>query len=842
MPGPGAVAPPSGRSLAEVATGLRELRLAAGQPSYAEIARRIGQDRAARGVPEHERRPARNTVYDCFRTDRRRVDIDLVVEIVRALGAGDVDAERWAAACRVAQHRADAATLVEVTDDPPLPTADFVGRQADLASLTAAPTTAWICGMPGVGKSQLAWRVVHELIGRGEVRGAVVVDLRGYSQDAPADPDAAQAAVLRLLGVPQRRQPTSREDRTAQIGELLAAEARVLVLDDALDADQVRPLLPPGDHSWVLATARTRPTGLDVPVLPLDVLSMPESLALLARTVGDDRVAAEPALARDLADLAGRLPLALHLTASRIEARPGWQLADHLSSARARHDALRLEEAVAEALDLSYETLGDDARAMLRTLALHPLDGIEHAHALVMAGRDVTDPEAAIAELAGHHLLTQVAPSRYGMHALVRVHAQERSTEEDPPTWRRSVRDRLADHLLDLAWSGMIGRAVALERAPLAPPHGREPQPVDAERAQQLLAEVTEPLLALAHRGPEAIDDARLVETGQTLSAWLYNTGRPRESVALQRRALAAARSREDLGGTVHAHTALGLALVALGETVEAVPHLHAALKQAAGFPNPAASAANALGVIAQREGDLQSAEQHLLAGLDHAEAADDDLMRASILSNLAGNHRLAGRLPECRTAIEAAIEISRAMGDTASTAHGLANLAELLVLLDEPEQAETTAREALALAEQNDFAQARVIAHANLGESWLVRGRHDEAAEQFESALQLCRDAGDPRLESEMLGNLARCHLGLGDPTRALRDAREAIRVANAVDDGYERARALAVVGDVHRLEGDEEAARAAWQDALGTFDRLGAPEAASVRDRLQPVVARAD
>ena len=250
-PGPSDVRTPD-----ELSERLRLLRAWAGNPSYGTIRRRIAQARAARGIPRSET-PGRTTVYDCFQPSRRRLDADLVVDIVHVLGLNDVRVTQWRQACQVIAGRAAAASIVSAWANLPDDLPEFTGRREELDRVlgvidttAGAGTTVVISaieGMPGVGKTTLAIHAGHLLLRRGRFSELQLsVDLRGYDpQRPPADPAAVLDVFLRRLGVPgEQIHNLDLAARAAKYRQLLAGKQALIMLDNAANEDQVRLLLP----------------------------------------------------------------------------------------------------------------------------------------------------------------------------------------------------------------------------------------------------------------------------------------------------------------------------------------------------------------------------------------------------------------------------------------------------------------------------------------------------------------------------------------------------------------------------------------------------------------------
>lgn len=235
-----------------VAQDLRALRAAAGDPSYAAIGRTIAEHRAARGVPAHEQRVARTTVYNCFQDGRRRIDAEAVTEVAVALGLPESDRGRWGERLRLARAAGDGASVAAVRDGVPPPVPYFAGRDAEVAQLTAVLSRGgrvWISGMAGAGKTQLALTLADRL-----GRDALFLDLRGNrAESPPVEAVAGQRAILRRLEQPEGGTAAQRATR---IRKALAGQSRLLVLDDAAHPEQVAAIIGARGSVPVLVTSR----------------------------------------------------------------------------------------------------------------------------------------------------------------------------------------------------------------------------------------------------------------------------------------------------------------------------------------------------------------------------------------------------------------------------------------------------------------------------------------------------------------------------------------------------------------------------------------------------------
>jgi transcriptional regulator with XRE-family HTH domain len=316
----------------------------------------------------------------------------------------------------------------------------FAGRAAERRTLTSvlAAAEAGICaivGAAGVGKTALAVRWAHQAADRFP-DGQLYVDLRGF--DPSADPVPAAEAIrgfLDALGVPPGMVPASTQAQGGLYRSLLAGLKVLLVLDNARDPAQVRPLLPGNSSSMVVVTSRDQFTGLvaadgAVPLF-LDVLGFAESWELLACRLGACRLAGEPQAAADLIGRCAGLPLALAIVAARAAAGPALplrELAADLRTAGRRLDAMDTGDAATSLramLACSLRVLSEPAAGLFRLLALHPGPDLSVADAVGLAGVTTAQARALLGELARCHLVTEQSPGRFTVDDIVRAYASE---------------------------------------------------------------------------------------------------------------------------------------------------------------------------------------------------------------------------------------------------------------------------------------------------------------------------------------------------------------------------------------------------------------------------------
>ena len=323
----------------------------------------------------------------------------------------------------------------------------LVGRDEELAAIDGARLGSplggtgvfVVSGMPGAGKTALAVRWAHQAAHRFP-DGQLYVNLRGHDPfQPPLEPAEGLAQCLRALGVPAAKVPPGLDERIGLYRSLLTGRRVLVVLDDAADADQVRPLLPSDRGCAALVTSRRRLQSLlaregarQVRLGPLDPAA---AATLLSGFLGTARVAAEPDAATRLARLCGALPLALVEVGSRLAGDPGLLLS--------RVTPEPADDAVRAAFDLSYRTLSPLARRFFHCLGLLPGGEVTPAAAAALFDCDVESAGRLLDELWLRALVDESAPRRYRMHDLVRRYAAEQARARESPTYRQAATRRI---------------------------------------------------------------------------------------------------------------------------------------------------------------------------------------------------------------------------------------------------------------------------------------------------------------------------------------------------------------------------------------------------------------
>ncbi|MEJ3749789.1 BTAD domain-containing putative transcriptional regulator [Actinomycetes bacterium KLBMP 9797] len=347
----------------------------------------------------------------------------------------------------------------------------FVGRAEHLRQLDAllseldkGPTTAPITvleGSAGTGKTTLAVHWAHRVAEHfGD--GQLFVNLRGFGSDRhPMSTAEALRGLLESLPVPAPRIPVGFDAQLGLYRSILAGRRALIVLDNAHDVDQVRPLLPGASRCLTVVTSRNRLFGLfakeGAQPLSLDPLSATEAHELFARRVGGDRVVAEPEATELIVAGCAGLPLALAVLAARVVTRRGFplaSLADELRDAHGRldvFDAGAADTDVRAAFSWSYQALGPESARLFRLLALHPGRVIAAPAAASLAGVPVKRARALLTELDSAHMVMECAPGRFVTHDLLRAYATELTGVHDTEAERRLAMERMRNHYLQTA-------------------------------------------------------------------------------------------------------------------------------------------------------------------------------------------------------------------------------------------------------------------------------------------------------------------------------------------------------------------------------------------------------
>jgi DNA-binding SARP family transcriptional activator/tetratricopeptide (TPR) repeat protein len=472
----------------------------------------------------------------------------------------------------------------------------FVGRAGELERLSAlaeeaadsgaAVVISAIGGMAGVGKTALAVHWAHQVAHR-YTDGQLYVNLRGFDPSGQPLP-AAEPIVgfLQALGVHPGQIPAELDARAGLYRSLLAGKRMLILLDNARDAAQVRPLLPGSPGCLVIVTSRSQLAGLaaadGAQMLTLDLLSDDDAAGLFAARVGQRRAAAEPAAVAGLTRLCARLPLALTIAAARAAARPAYPLtalAAELGEAGERLDALDAGEPAASVravFSWSYQNLSPLAARLFRLLGVYPGPDISAAAAASLMGLPPPQARSALQELTATSLLNEHSPGRYLFHDLLRCYATELASSAEGDNEERQAISRILDHYLHTATELVAGSWRALELA--APQPGVTPEAVGCDEDLAWFDAEHNNLLRLTGQAAASGFDAHAWKLAWTMTDFLDRRGYWDDWADAQQTALAAAYRLGDRAGQARAHNSLGQASIQLRRYHDGHAHLRRAL------------------------------------------------------------------------------------------------------------------------------------------------------------------------------------------------------------------------------------------------------------------------
>ncbi|MET9628290.1 tetratricopeptide repeat protein [Lentzea sp. NPDC006480] len=583
------------------------------------------------------------------------------------------------------------------------------------AALSAHEGVIAFDGPAGVGKTTFAVNWAR-MIAAEFPDGVLFTDLRGYAPDPPEDPAIVLGRFLHALGAAPSDIPTDLEGRVALYRTLLQDTRTLIVLDNAENADQIRPLLPSSPKSLALITSRNRLSGAVVHHgavrITLQPMTCAEAHDLLRRLVGP-RVDDEPDAARVIAQRAGRLPLALRIAGERASLLPTVPLrkfADELTRHRPL-DVLTADEtaAVRTVLSWSHDALPHQLAVTFRLLGLHPGGPISIEAAAVLTGRTPLQAQGQLSALAAVHLVEQTAQDRFVMHDLVHAYALEQVREHNTQEVNTAALTSLVDSYLATGAAATRMLWPGRTRRPLDRPHGQLTttpfhEPADAvqwfENELQLLVSLVRtgarwnitsvaylPVVVnemIFHRRawswwvPALRDALRMARQGahRDAEAWVLETlgdagmdeSDASASLGYYRQALQIRTELSDHSGMAACHVGLGRAHHQLGRIDTALAHLETACQL--GDPWEFAVATAYLGIITAAAGDLATARTLLLTALNIFDEAEDKMNACCASTVLAGFAESAGDLDLALLHLEDALRTYTSVADRWSQAH----------------------------------------------------------------------------------------------------------------------------------------------------------------------------
>ncbi|MBT3154740.1 tetratricopeptide repeat protein [Streptomyces sp. CHD11] len=690
---------------------------------------------------------------------------------------------------------------------------DFTGRASFVRELSEVLASASgsggrvmavsaLAGIGGVGKTTLAVHVAHQAR-TAFPDGQLYVDLQGAGARA-AEPETVLGSFLRALGTADSEIPDSLEERAALYRSVLDGRRVLLLLDNARDAAQVRPLLPGTAGCAALVTSRVRMVDLaGAHLVDLDVMSPEEALALFTTIVGVERVVSERQAALDVVAACGFLPLAIRIAASRLAARRTWTvsvLAAKLADERRRLDELQAGDlAVKATFELGYGQLEAAQARAFRLLGLADGPDISLAAAAAVLDLPPRDTEDLLESLVDTSLLESAAPGRYRFHDLVRLYARAcAERDEHPPGERESALSRLLDFYLATA-AGVYATERPGDRLvdDLEPTGYPGLAFTDGSAALDWLYTESANLLACVRQTAGSV---RL--RGGIDLLWasrdLAESGTDARQYEVTAAAVCqAARDAGDTRAEGRARTTLTGVLLVSGRIEEAEHEACAAMERAAsaGDPTAASWAAQDRGLIALHQHRYADGKAFFDQAIEGFRAAGNGLCEATALCNLSRAHMGMGNTGKAVEFAQHGLSRHIAVGSTMRLANG----------------------------------------HYALGVALVAAGRHTEALSQFSKALTIFTEHRQRLWEGTTQFRIAEAHQAARRPARAAQHAEQALALGCIGGDRM-RGNVLTLLGQALERLGQAGRARACWREALGLYEANGASEALLVRTLLAP------
>ncbi|HEY1626562.1 MAG TPA: tetratricopeptide repeat protein [Streptosporangiaceae bacterium] len=784
-----------------------------------------------------------NTISELERRKILTPHRDTVDRLADALELGaDVRAGFEAAARKDAPAGAPSAAAAATRALPP-DIRSFTGRAAELRHIVSRAQEQEIAaihvigGMAGAGKTAFAVHVAHQLAAVFP-DGQLFLQLYGHTPDRePVSPADALRSLLLAIGVIASEIPSGIDHRAGLWRSRLAGKKLLLVLDDAVSSDQIRPLLPGHPGSLVLITSRRRLTALDdVSAIELGALRAEESAELIIRLVGRSGLQPGDPAVSEIADRCGHLPLAVAMMARRLHYHPAWTAADlaaDLIDAINSQDRLRYLTAenlsVAAAFDRSYTDLSAVQQRLFRLLGLHPGVDCDAYSAAALTGTSLSSVRADLDVLCDHYLLAESSHGRYRSHDLIREHARTLAAS-DPPGEIAAALSRLLDYYaicLSTAARHATVRSPARDAYRVLVP----PQDVPDLRAREdafawLDAERLNLDAASRYAARHGYTDIALTLVAG-MNGYLRTHGYWDQALALNQVALDLARNS---GHKAEADllTELGDLRFLMGDYSAAETDAQRAAEMYRGFGEEIgeANALDCLGVTRNALGDYPAATAAFESALALYQRLDDDLGEANVRCDLASLQFVSGNYEAAIANLICARELHGGLGNRNGEANALIQLGGVQYETGQYPDARVNLTQALALHRNLRTRNGEANALYYLGAVQAAQHDFAAAADSLGQALRIYRELGSKLGEAGTLTELGSVlYHSAGDIRVAAASLDQALRIYRELSDRYGQAEVLNVLGEIMLAAGSPEEAFAWHKQALTVATEISAP-----------------
>ncbi|MFJ4680353.1 BTAD domain-containing putative transcriptional regulator [Kitasatospora sp. NPDC088783] len=717
-------------------------------------------------------------------------------------------------------------------------------RQIDSVSLVISA----INGMGGIGKTALAVRFAHT-VSPDYPDGQYFVDLRGFAAGVdPLDAGEALGMLLRQCGLPDELIPPGLEARTVAWRGAVAGKKVLLLLDNAVDVQQVRPLLPGTSGPLVLITSRRRLPALEGAVpLSLDLMPLEDAVALFTRIVGARRLASHESDVAEVVELCGRLPLAIRIAAARFRDRASWTVHYLVEQLRDQERRARFldfgERSVSAALTLSYRHLSGDSSRLFRLLSLHPGPDFDARTASVLTALPTDRAQDILEALFDDNLVLQDKPGRYHFHDLVRDYAARVCREHDNETVRNDARRRLTDYYLQLAgaWCAPLAKGPFRFNPDITHSVSGIPVPSSAADAIELL---TGEAANLAEVARAALADGPPEAAWQLVCAiqpFLRRTNYAGNALELFEGAVGAARSAKDEPGEALCLMGLSGVLRERGRMSDARSALELAVAISRRTEDRFAETyqLTELGVLKVNDESFAEAHDCFRSALALVENLADPELTAALRNNLGVVCRELGRNAEGFDHLSQALIFYQATDRDLSEAYALANIGILLVREGRFAEAAGYLDRALRLGDEGSHMHIAAVARATLCVAHRALGDLPRAFEAGRAALRLTREHQLLEVECDALDGLGETYLAAGDLDNAETAFQHAVGLARERKLRLYQARAQEGFAHIALYRGEVRAARQGFETALSLYPD-GVAEAENSRAHLVEPLTR--
>ncbi|MFD0150489.1 ATP-binding protein [Streptomyces sp. NPDC055721] len=737
---------------------------------------------------------------------------------------------------------------------------DFTGREDDVDRAEAAvqanfsrPGTmvAVISGQPGVGKTSFALRIAHKIEQRFS-DGVLYADLRGVDPE-PATPDEIARRFLHALGIPDGEIPADPFVRLDMFRHRTANLALLVVLDNAADEQQVRPLFPSGTGTTVLVTSRNRLAGLEwTHRFDLAVFPTRTSLDFLERVAGRTLVGADAQAALEVAEQCGHLPLALRIAAHRVQSTPGigmTGLAVELQNEHERLDALEVGDlAVRKAFNLSYRKLGKAGRNTFKKLAYIPTSDFGSGICAVLTGSGESQSRKALRKLAEANLVEpSLVAGRYRVHDLLKEFAREKSLKGSPVEsaadtrrmilWLQNSALRAQNHIVgvfEVAVPAGTGApldsveaaitwvddelANAVGALPMSEALGRPEDTATFALSLTLVCQTVgrwDEWATVCAAGLRASTTAGHSELRVTFLTDSANLARYRRdfSTALTHASQAYDESRATKAPGLMTGTAslVGCVLMDLGRRSEALPLLYESLELAERFSikHEIGKALYNLGTIHSASGELRTALSYFERDLSVCREMSDEAGAAETMNTMALTYAELGELHAAEKLQRDALVTFSRLGNPHKISMVLNDLALTLSRQGRFEEALSFHEEDIELCRSTGNSSGEGVAHGNAAEILHRLGRIQEAVERAALAQNGFVELGDQQRFAQTVVSHIPILFHDGPEPESVAAVNQALQILAEFDEG----KTIALAHYALAREYDE---RSLWEESL--------------------------